>query len=93
MAYKVIRIVALASILMAALWFAALVWATFWSETEREPASFKMVGQALSFVLVLLATLASYASHILERQADQIALLERHVAELQADESKSRMAG
>ncbi|MFA5901987.1 MAG: hypothetical protein WC829_23060 [Hyphomicrobium sp.] len=88
MAYKGIRIVALMSVLMAAVWFALLAWAIFWSGTEGEPASFKTVSQALSFVLVLLAILASYASHILERQADQIALLERNVAELQSASSR-----
>lgn len=93
MAYKGIRIVALASILMAVVWFGALVWTTFWSGTEGESVSHKTVSQALSFVLVLLATLASYVSQILERQADQIALLERDVAELQSTVSSSRRAG
>lgn len=93
MPYKGIRIVALLSVLMAAVWIGMLVFSTFWSGSEREPVPFKMVGQAFSFVLVLLATLASYASHILERQADQIALLERRVAELRADEAASSASG
>jgi Zn-dependent protease with chaperone function len=92
-AYKGIRIVALASILMAVAWFGALVWATFWSGTEGEPVSYKTVSQALSFVLVLLATLASYVSQILERQADQIARLERDLAELHSTLLGSRKAG
>jgi ABC-type uncharacterized transport system permease subunit len=93
MGYKGIRIVALASILMAAVWFGSLLWVTFGSGTEGEPVSYRAVSQALSFVLVLLAMLASYASQILERQADQIALLERNIAELQAATSASRTAG
>lgn len=93
MAYKGIRIVALASMLMAAAWVGGLLWTTFSSGTEREPVSYKTVSQALSFVLVLLATLAAHVSHILERQADQIALLQRDVAELQSSVSGSRKAG
>jgi hypothetical protein len=93
MEYKGIRIVALASILMAVVWFGSLLWVTFASGAEAEPVSFKAISQGLSFVLVLLALLASYASHILERQADQIAQLERNVAELQAAADGSRTAG
>ena len=93
MAYKGIRLVALMSVLMAVAWLAVLGWATFWSGTEGAPVSIKAVRQALTFVLVLLATLATYVSQILERQADQISVLERDVAELRSANPASRRAG
>lgn len=92
MAYKGIRTVGVMSVLMGAAWLAALIWATFGTVAPAERSVIQLVGQGFLLVFLLLGWLASHASTVLERQADQVALLQREVADLKLAGSSDRRA-
>jgi hypothetical protein len=90
MAYKGIRIVGMLSLVMAACCLAALIWTIFGPVDQNERAVIRLAGQGFALVFTLLALLASHASSVLERQADQIASMERELADLKSAGAQGR---
>ncbi len=84
MGYKGIRSIGFLSGLVSFGWLGVLVWTTFGSGASGELSMLRPVSQISLLVFTSITGLATQAATVLERHADQIAGLERQIAELQS---------
>ena len=84
MGHKGIRGIGFLGGLVSLVWLGVLVWTTFGSGSSGESPMLRLMSQGFLLVFISITFLASHVGTVVERQADQIAALERQLAELQS---------